>query len=176
MSTPFDGSANRRRFLRYFVGSGLTTLALGWTRSHPTRALDLDEFCLTYPYNSRCEGYLPGEPARDEAGSPYQVDSLLATAEAGTRLRAEGLEDLAYIVIEAGPSIADYGISAVCTHFGCIVDWDTEAQAFACPCHGSRFDPDGNVIEGPAPRPLERVTVVVRDNRIGLIDQAPDSL
>jgi len=45
-----------------------------------------------------------------------------------------------------------YAISAVCTHLGCIVAQST--QGFACPCHGSKFDPRGNVIGGPAPRAL----------------------
>ncbi len=45
-----------------------------------------------------------------------------------------------------------YAISAVCTHLGCIVyktDW-----GFQCPCHGSRYNQEGKVIRGPAPRSL----------------------
>lgn len=45
-----------------------------------------------------------------------------------------------------------YAISRVCTHLGCIVK-PTEA-GFECPCHGSRYDRDGLVTKGPAPRPL----------------------
>ncbi|HJP17276.1 MAG: 2Fe-2S ferredoxin [Gammaproteobacteria bacterium] len=44
-------------------------------------------------------------------------------------------------------------ISAVCTHLGCTVKLALENQ-FHCPCHGSKFDEHGNVISGPAPRPL----------------------
>jgi cytochrome b6-f complex iron-sulfur subunit len=43
-------------------------------------------------------------------------------------------------------------ISAICTHLGCTVQW--RGTEFDCPCHGSRFNPDGSVIGGPAPRPL----------------------
>ena len=45
-----------------------------------------------------------------------------------------------------------YAISLVCTHLGCIVK--SQADGFECPCHGSRFSPDGGVTKGPAPKPL----------------------
>jgi hypothetical protein len=44
--------------------------------------------------------------------------------------------------------------SAVCTHVGCIVHWNSLEQCWDCPCHGSQFEPDGQVISGPAIRPL----------------------
>lgn len=45
-----------------------------------------------------------------------------------------------------------YAISTTCTHLGCTVARSKEG--FACPCHGSRLDDRGNVVGGPAPRPL----------------------
>ncbi len=54
----------------------------------------------------------------------------------------------------------DEGIAAlslVCTHLGCIVS--KEEEGFSCPCHGSKFDPEGAVLAGPAPRALRWLPV-----------------
>ncbi len=52
-----------------------------------------------------------------------------------------------------------HAISLVCTHLGCIVKG--KPDGFECPCHGSRFSPDGGVTKGPAPKPLPWLQVAV---------------
>jgi glycine/D-amino acid oxidase-like deaminating enzyme/nitrite reductase/ring-hydroxylating ferredoxin subunit len=47
--------------------------------------------------------------------------------------------------------------SAVCTHVGCIIHWNRFERCWDCPCHGSQFSPEGEVLNGPAVRPLAKV-------------------
>ncbi|MFP5288017.1 MAG: FAD-dependent oxidoreductase [Thermoanaerobaculia bacterium] len=52
-----------------------------------------------------------------------------------------------------------HAVSPVCTHAGCLVHWNPSEKSWDCPCHGSRFSPDGEVLEGPAVKGLEPVRI-----------------
>jgi glycine/D-amino acid oxidase-like deaminating enzyme/nitrite reductase/ring-hydroxylating ferredoxin subunit len=58
------------------------------------------------------------------------------------------------IAVYRDPSGALHERSAVCTHLGCIVRWNSMEKSWDCPCHGSRFDVAGSVLNGPAIGPL----------------------
>jgi len=64
-----------------------------------------------------------------------------------------------------------YALSAVCTHLGCITNWKSEDGIIACPCHGSKFAKTGEVISGPAPRPLPRFHITLNDRGELVVDK-----
>ena len=57
-------------------------------------------------------------------------------------------------------------LSAVCTHLKCILEYDKEEKSIKCPCHAAVFDLNGNVLQGPPPRPLPRYRVEIRGDRV----------
>jgi glycine/D-amino acid oxidase-like deaminating enzyme/nitrite reductase/ring-hydroxylating ferredoxin subunit len=66
------------------------------------------------------------------------------------------------VILRGGAKVAAYRDidgttllrSAICTHAGCVVGWNEPEKTWDCPCHGSRFKPNGDVISGPAESPL----------------------
>ncbi|ALC17195.1 cytochrome b6 [Desulfuromonas soudanensis] len=56
--------------------------------------------------------------------------------------------------------------SAVCTHLGCIIQWQPEKGEFLCPCHAGRFSSTGAVLAGPPPKPLESIPVTLSGDQV----------
>ena len=56
--------------------------------------------------------------------------------------------------------------SAVCSHLGCLVNFDIFKNEFICPCHGGRYNTDGKPIAGPPPAPLTKLPVKVESERV----------
>jgi cytochrome b6-f complex iron-sulfur subunit len=65
-----------------------------------------------------------------------------------------------------------YVLSVTCTHLGCTPNYLSAENKFKCPCHGSGFRTTGVNFEGPAPRPLERVRVVLAEDGQILVDKS----
>jgi Rieske Fe-S protein len=67
----------------------------------------------------------------------------------------------ARVFIKRGPDGKLTAFSAVCTHLGCIVNYDRLKDRFICPCHGGVYDGNGNNVAGPPPAPLTKLPVQI---------------
>jgi Rieske Fe-S protein len=115
----------------------------------------------------------PGPPT--DAPADSQVAHPTAAGSAGTKLGPASdvpvgggtvFESLEVVVTQ--PTAGRFvGLTAVCTHTGCIVDKVVDGL-IECPCHGSRYRLDGTVAGGPAPRALPARPVTVVDGSIVL--------
>ncbi|MBK7208066.1 MAG: Rieske 2Fe-2S domain-containing protein [Elusimicrobia bacterium] len=65
-----------------------------------------------------------------------------------------------------------YALWSRCTHLGCTPNWFPAESRFRCPCHGSNFNVDGDVVAGPAPKPLWRCAVDVTPDGDLVIDKS----
>jgi glycine/D-amino acid oxidase-like deaminating enzyme/nitrite reductase/ring-hydroxylating ferredoxin subunit len=89
-------------------------------------------------------GYFSSKPSSFEALAPGQADVL----------KVDGKNVAAYRDGEGRL----HAVSAVCTHMGCLVGWNETDRSWDCPCHGSRFEYSGEIIHGPAVKPLAPFT------------------
>lgn len=65
-----------------------------------------------------------------------------------------------------------YCLSSVCTHLGCLTFWKGDENLIACPCHGSRFSPHGEVVKPPAPKPLPHFLITLDDRGQLVVDKS----
>ena len=56
--------------------------------------------------------------------------------------------------------------ACVCSHLGCLVDYDKVRNRIFCPCHAAVFDLEGNVVTGPPPKPLQKLPLRVEGESI----------
>lgn len=91
---------------------------------------------------------------------------MLDRPDGFVRLRIEGDGRLIYLLALGDEAYA--ALSPVCTHQGCTVD--VQAQRLVCPCHGSTYSREGEVLRGPAPLPLQRYPVRAEPDGVLIID------
>jgi menaquinol-cytochrome c reductase iron-sulfur subunit len=69
-----------------------------------------------------------------------------------------------WAVKHTGSDVTVY--SSICPHLGCGYNWNAQDQHFECPCHGSVFALDGQVLAGPAPRPLDTLPTKIENGEL----------
>jgi menaquinol-cytochrome c reductase iron-sulfur subunit len=84
-------------------------------------------------------------------GEPEEVVYFRTRVDGWKRVREKAT---AWVVKKDEESVTAF--APQCTHLGCAFHWESDHQSFVCPCHSSAFGLDGEVLAGPAPRPLDR--------------------
>lgn len=164
---PFIGEMEKGQFIATgFSGNGMTfgtfaaIMAREWVEGKTNVWQDLFSLerraVLNAPFHYLKENAdYPYYLIKDRLGVKKVEDSV--QVEPGTgRIRKRGDQ---YVAIACADDGIQYELSALCTHMGCLVRWNTAAKTWDCPCHGSRFNIDGTVIEGPAETPLKPLQI-----------------
>jgi Rieske Fe-S protein len=104
-----------------------------------------------------------GSPAAGSPGPAAPANAIAKTADVPV-----GSGVIVDEVVVTQPSAGEFkGFSAICTHAGCTVN-EVADGTINCPCHGSKFNLDGSVANGPASTPLESQAVTVQGDSIVL--------
>jgi cytochrome b6-f complex iron-sulfur subunit len=140
----------RRNFLGRFVKTGFASLAflsgsVFFTFLYPSRIKKQD---LIFSY-ALDEEELPRRGVR-------KVEVPLSTAHRTVVARA--------FIVNYGGEI--FGLSSVCRHLGCLVEWSGTANLFVCPCHGGKYDITGRVVAGPPSSSLARMPLKVQEGKV----------
>jgi len=98
-------------------------------------------------------------PSRKRGGADERVSAGKEAGWAVWEMRKVAVRGKPAAVVRTADGFRAF--SAVCTHLGCIVDWNTVSHEFHCPCHAAAFDAAGQVVSGPPPRPLMEFGVQV---------------
>jgi glycine/D-amino acid oxidase-like deaminating enzyme/nitrite reductase/ring-hydroxylating ferredoxin subunit len=94
-----------------------------------------------------------------ELVTPGEVDSVDEIKAGRGDVIRRGLTKVAVYKDDAGTV---HELSAICRHLGCVVGWNTLESTWDCPCHGSRYDAYGQVIQGPANTNLPEVEEIAK--------------
>lgn len=105
--------------------------------------------------------YLSPRTGKDAADKVVLLDTDVREGEAKF---FEFAGSAAVLVRKKSGELAAF--SAVCTHLGCIVQWEKDAQDFLCPCHGGHYSADGAVTAGPPPKPLKKIPFTLSGGNI----------
>ena len=160
---PFIGEvADRQWIATGFAGNGMTfgTLAAMMVRDAVTGVANPWSRVVSPERAAALRA--PWEYIRENADFPYYLMKRLFGRHAGRALHDIRHGEGAVVSLD-GQSIAAardpegrlHLRSAICTHMGCEVAWNSSDRTWDCPCHGSRFTASGDVISGPAERPLD---------------------
>ncbi|MFQ5641143.1 MAG: ubiquinol-cytochrome c reductase iron-sulfur subunit [bacterium] len=150
-----DDSLPRRGFLKIAIGffNGLIALLL---------AVPGLGYLLTPVFRKGRSTWVEIGAVKNFDASTPQKAVFTYTSESGYTLKEKSrfvwvtTNDLGEVTV----------LSAVCSHTGCNVAWQSDEEKFVCPCHEGRYDIDGQVLSGPPPKQLTKLPTKIENGQI----------
>lgn len=158
-----ESESTRRRFV-----AGIYAL---WGVITASIALPAAAYLLLPPRTRQREEWVEVGTAADLGASGPQEVVFRRNRKDGWKIFSE--KTSAWVIQRDGKLVA---FAPGCTHLGCAYHWDEKHRNFLCPCHTSTFGLDGRVLEGPAPRPLDRFQTRIENGKLllGPVVQSPE--
>ena len=152
----------RRRFLSWAVGVLVTFVGT-------VLGIPLIGYGISPALRREAKPWADAGPlANLKVGQPTKVEYLMERKDGWMQATSQRS---AWVVRQANESLIVF--QPRCTHLGCPYNWDTVSQRFLCPCHNGVFAPDGTVISGPPPRPLDRFQARIENGKVMILEEAP---
>jgi menaquinol-cytochrome c reductase iron-sulfur subunit len=153
-----EHSVHRRKFFRRMMGfcAGVISAGLG---------IPLLGYVISPVFKRRAQPWVAvGRLDELSIGEPTQLDYLQTIQDGWMTTKAH---KAVWAIKQADGHLTVF--SPLCPHLGCGYRWDGHDRAFKCPCHGSVYSLNGQVLGGPAPRPLDELPNKVKEGHVYVI-------
>jgi menaquinol-cytochrome c reductase iron-sulfur subunit len=151
-------SVHRRKFFRRMMGFCASVISAGL-------AIPLLGYVLSPVFKRREQPWVEvGWLDELSIGEPKQLDYLQTIQDGWMTTKAH---KAVWAIKQADGHLTVF--SPLCPHLGCGYRWDGQDREFKCPCHGSVYSPNGQVLGGPAPRPLDELPTKVEEGHVYVI-------
>lgn len=154
-ATSSTDSISRRSFLGYIIGA--LGAFIGTVLTASGAALAASPVLV----QKKSSEYSLGSATSFQVGVPKFVDLRMTVKDGWV---VDETTKSVWVVKNAEGSFLTF--NPRCTHLGCAVSWNASEKAFKCPCHGGTFSPEGQVLAGPPPRPLDRLENRVQNGNL----------
>jgi menaquinol-cytochrome c reductase iron-sulfur subunit len=150
----------RRRFFGRVITAIAAVVAAAW-------AVPLGIYAVAPALKRRIREWADAGAMVDlDVDRPRELDVVVSRRDGWQEVRA--VKSFWAYRAQDGEVVA---FSAICPHLGCAFQWQADERRFVCPCHRSVFSLSGEVVSGPAPRPLDRLDVKVENGRLLVLPQ-----
>jgi menaquinol-cytochrome c reductase iron-sulfur subunit len=156
MDTQLQERVHTRRSFYSVAISGLGSIIAA------ALAIPAAAYLLVTPRSARRRNWSPAaDLAQLTVGKPQEVTFERTRVDGWRTFREKAI---AWVVRTDEKNVVAF--SPQCTHLGCAYHWEDQKNRFVCPCHDSQFSINGQVLQGPAARPLDRYEVRVEDTKL----------